>query len=512
MRGELLALVVLLAACDAKRGFAPVEGPDLATLAAPVRVEDPLLARRGATLGLDGAGERLLSIDTEGPTRLSLGVERLEAPLRIVLEPRTFPRARLVDSVIVELAPGELSLGLGSRRELRPRSRVSRSHDGKPARLDIAVDAREARVRYGSAELSLHGVEPGPAELVFSVEASGPSAWPPRDAPVVLADLRVAGTAPAPLDALARANALLACGKAAEAEPVYAEALASSTSLRALRRGRALALLESGKPGEAALDLARAEALDPRLAPALGAAVDALLASGELALAVEAALEASRLARPHEDRAAGKFFQTVVERARARAPSESDPVKRARAFAASRDLADLARAEAALELAPDGVERHIALAEVLRFEAGVLRERQDETWRSTYGRAALELDRARANAPQDERVLRGLGIIAFLLGKTQEAVSLLDRATRADERSYEAWLFLGRAQADPALAVKALDRACTLHPLSGGARVFRALAREKAGDDAGARKDLEAARQLGSTHVSELATLEERLR
>ena len=225
------------------------------------------------------------------------------------------------------MGPGELALSCGSRRELRSRGRVACAAGAASGDLDLEVEGGRARARFGPTTLELSGAAlPTESELVLSVLGEG-SEWG-REAPVLLGSLHASGAVPAAAgtarsEALARANALLALGRASEAAAVYSSALSGDTLGRA-RSGRALALLEADRPGEAALDLAAASALDPRLGPALDRALDRLLGAGELALAADAALEAARFAP--EDLAVAARFQRVGARVRTRAAK--DPERR----------------------------------------------------------------------------------------------------------------------------------------------------------------------------------------
>jgi tetratricopeptide (TPR) repeat protein len=516
---RVAAALALLAGCGLRKAWspAPPEGDDLALLGPAVRVEDPLLVRRRSSLELAGSGERALvvTIEARDALRVSCHIERLRAPLSFLLEPRGFPAERRADSVELEVGPGELTLSSRSRRELRPRARVACAAGAVTGELDIEVADGRARARFGPASLELAGAAFAPeTELVLSVRGEG-SDWG-HEAQVLVTALHASGAAPrgagsVAAEALARANALLALGQASDAAAVYSDALAGET-LRRARAGRSLALLEADHPAEAALDLAAASALDPRLGPALDRALDRLLGAGELALAADAALEAARFAP--EDLAVAARFQRIATRVRSRAEKEGDAVRRARALAALRDLDDIAHAEEALEKAAPGVEVHLARAEALSHEALLLAARKEEGAAAAFDRAIIELERGRALAPQDERVFRGLGTTYLLAHQPHPAVLMLRRATQIDAASADAWYFLGRALLDDGDAVAAIpcfDHACALRPTAADAHLERARARERTEDLGGAREDLDAATALGLGRDRELTAMRARL-
>jgi arylsulfatase A-like enzyme/Flp pilus assembly protein TadD len=106
--------------------------------------------------------------------------------------------------------------------------------------------------------------------------------------------------------------------------------------------------------------------------------------------------------------------------------------------------------------------------------------------------ARREIERAVALDPGDAQALNNLGNVLRSLGRLDEAEGAYRRAADLAPRYAEPWNGLGTLEVDrdrPAQALPFFERALALAPSSQEIRLNRAIARELAGDAAGAVRD-----------------------
>ncbi|HYO13713.1 MAG TPA: sulfatase-like hydrolase/transferase [Thermoanaerobaculia bacterium] len=109
--------------------------------------------------------------------------------------------------------------------------------------------------------------------------------------------------------------------------------------------------------------------------------------------------------------------------------------------------------------------------------------------------ARRELERAAALDPRNAQALNNLGNVLRSLGRLDEAEGAYRRAANLAPRYAEPWNGLGTLEVDrdqPAQALPFFERALELAPAFHEVRLNRAIARELAGDTAGAIRDYRA--------------------
>jgi serine/threonine-protein kinase len=144
---------------------------------------------------------------------------------------------------------------------------------------------------------------------------------------------------------------------------------------------------------------------------------------------------------------------------------------------------------------------YAAAALVKRFEA--TRDRAD------LERAAQEVERARATAPDDPRVLVQRATVARVAGRLDEAEAILDRLRRlepgnAQRLQQKAFLLERKGQRPEALA---LMREVVLQLPSAGSHFNLGSMLYRHGDVAGARREMEAGLTLAPGHYNGLSSL-----
>jgi len=115
-----------------------------------------------------------------------------------------------------------------------------------------------------------------------------------------------------------------------------------------------------------------------------------------------------------------------------------------------------------------------------------------------------------AGLPEAPKFVVGRAIAYQRSGSTDRSLRLLGPATRINPGEPDFWLFSGRylvEQGECARAVKSFGRAVALTPTNAAAYSARALGRVCAGDQAGARSDLQRALALNPSDARVLALL-----
>jgi TolB-like protein/cytochrome c-type biogenesis protein CcmH/NrfG len=136
----------------------------------------------------------------------------------------------------------------------------------------------------------------------------------------------------------------------------------------------------------------------------------------------------------------------------------------------------------AIALAPDLAEGHLALA--VYFTAGS----------PDFAQASAEWERALALAPGNARVLRGFGLTAVVMGRTEAGIAAARRAVVLDPLNSGNHLFLARALyfgRDNKDAIAATQNALALDPEDPGPYAVRGLAYFALGDFERARASCE---------------------
>jgi Tfp pilus assembly protein PilF len=302
-------------------------------------------------------------------------------------------------------------------------------------------------------------------------------------------------------EAVARAEAQLAKGKAAEAVKVLQDAAKKARRDAEPQLALARLLLRLGRLDEAEAALARAGELGASAPPAVRSRV--LAERSAFALRAGSVEDALKQAREAVAAAASPESLAALARAQARAddPAARETAERAVAAGAASAAAHVARGDAlraawlgaeaeaayrrALELAPRSPAAQTGLALAL----------------AQQGKAAPALETAQAAAAADTSSAEAQLAIAHALlardpgDKAAEAVAVVQRATLLEPRSALAKVELGRVyerREQLPLALAAYEEAMGLDPGWGAPRIGALRVQRAQGDAAGALAGLRA--------------------